>query len=396
MRPGSRPSTTRRQRHGNVGGSADSVALEQRAEGCLRVGRRERAERFERRLCFAERDAGTLAGEARQPVHGRRLECRIVRLQHQGKDVDGVDERDDARQLARRRPHAGEIAAGKRSVEAGADDGERWRHLERTFADGPGGTARRRSPPLIPGRLAAVSVSGVVTSPADPLRMYLVLRRGAVSELARAGELAGAAAVACVRAFGADPAFAVAVATWRPRPGKVCLRARSDSQWRQALGEPHALAGDPEGEAALAIPPRPRSQRGALLERMQAMSSDLPAAPARAPAADHRRAVTYLLNPSAKMSSGKTVAQVAHAAVMAADTGAIEDWVAAGCPGRVLAPTAEVFGAMAAWPDVLARVVDAGLTEVPAGTVTVVALPPAPSGALPEPLAPEPEESTGA
>ena len=27
----------------------------------------------------------------------------------------------------------------------------------------------------------------------DPLRMYLVLRRGAIAELARAGELAGAA-----------------------------------------------------------------------------------------------------------------------------------------------------------------------------------------------------------
>jgi peptidyl-tRNA hydrolase len=230
-----------------------------------------------------------------------------------------------------------------------------------------------------------------MTPPPDPLRMYLVLRRGAVADLARAGELAGAAAVACVRAFGADPAFADAVAAWRPRPGKVCLRARSDSQWRQVLDEPHAVAGDPAGEAALAIPPRRRSERGALLERLQAMSSDLAAAPARAPGADDRRAVTYVLNPSARMSSGKTVAQVAHAAVIAADTAAIEEWVTTGCPGRVLAPTAEVFAAIAARVDVLARVVDAGLTEVPAGTVTVLALPPAPSSALPEPLAPRPE-----
>ena len=48
--------------------------------------------------------------------------------------------------------------------------------------------------------------------------------------------------------------------------------------------------------------------------------------------------MTYALNPAAVMSSGKTVAQVAHAAVMAADTGELEDWVAAGCPGRVIAP----------------------------------------------------------
>src|SRR5918999_4623863 len=105
----------------------------------------------------------------------------------------------------------------------------------------------------------------------DPLRMYLVVRGGAVTELARAGELAGAAAVACVR----EPAFADAVAAWRPRPGKVCLRARSDGQWRQVLEQPHALAGD----AVAALPPRRRSQHGPLLERLQAMSTDLGEAP---------------------------------------------------------------------------------------------------------------------
>jgi hypothetical protein len=39
----------------------------------------------------------------------------------------------------------------------------------------------------------------------DPLRLYLVLRRGAFDAIAPAGELAGAAAVACVRAFAGDP-----------------------------------------------------------------------------------------------------------------------------------------------------------------------------------------------
>jgi peptidyl-tRNA hydrolase len=225
-------------------------------------------------------------------------------------------------------------------------------------------------------------------SAADPLRMYLVLRRGAVAELARAGELAGAAAVACVRTFGADPAFADALAAWHQRPGKVCLRARTESQWRHVLAEPHALAGDPDGEAALAIPPRRRSERGPVLERLQAMSSDLAGAPPRAAASDRRPAVTYVINPAARMSSGKTVAQVAHAAVIAAGDGGVEDWIAAGCPGRVLAPDARVFAAIAGRADVAARVVDTGLTEVPPGTVTVVALPPAPGTALPEPLAP--------
>jgi Peptidyl-tRNA hydrolase PTH2 len=201
----------------------------------------------------------------------------------------------------------------------------------------------------------------------DPLRMYIVVRRGAVGDLARAGELAGAAAVACVR----EPAFAEAVAAWRPRPGKVCLRARNASQWEQVLEEPHALAGD----AVAALPPRRRSERGPLLERLQAMSTDLGEAPATAP--PRPGAVTYLLSPGATMSSGKTLAQVAHAAVMAADGGGLEEWVAAGCPGRVLAPSAADFAQAAARDDVAACVADAGLTEVAPGTVTVVALPPA-------------------
>jgi hypothetical protein len=198
----------------------------------------------------------------------------------------------------------------------------------------------------------------------DPLRMYLVVRRGAVTELARAGELAGAAAVACVR----DPEFAEAVAEWRPRPGKVCLRARSDGQWHGVLEEPHALAGD----AVAALPPRRRSERGPLLEKLQAMSTDLGAAPETAPG--RAGALTYLLNPDAPMSSGKTLAQIAHAAVMAADSGRFEAWVAAGCPARVLAPSPDDFAAAARRDDLAACVADAGLTEVAPGTVTVVAL----------------------
>jgi hypothetical protein len=200
----------------------------------------------------------------------------------------------------------------------------------------------------------------------DPLRMYLVVQRGAVTELARAGELAGAAAVACVR----EPAFADAVAAWRPRPGKVCLRARNASQWEQVLEEPHVLAGD----AVVALPPRRRSERGPLLERLQAMSTDLGDAPKTAP--EDPGAMTYLLNPGAPMSSGKTLAQIAHAAVMAADSGRFEGWVADGCPARVLMPSARRFATAAARDDLAACVADAGLTEVAPGTVTVIALAP--------------------
>jgi peptidyl-tRNA hydrolase len=221
---------------------------------------------------------------------------------------------------------------------------------------------------------------------ADPLRMYLVLRRGAVSDLARAGELAGAAAVACVRAFADDPDHAEALAAWRARPGKVCLRARTAAQWDAVLEEPHALAGDPGGEAVAALAPRRRSQRGPLLERLQAMSSALEPPPAAADAGDARDALTYVLNPGAIMSSGKAVAQVAHAAVMAADGAGLDAWVRAGCPGRVLAPDAEAFAAVAGSGELAACVQDAGLTEIAPGTVTVLALPPSPAADLPDVL----------
>jgi len=215
----------------------------------------------------------------------------------------------------------------------------------------------------------------------DPLRLFLVLRRGAVAGLARACELGGGAAVACVR----DPAFAEAVQAWRPRPGKVCLRARTDAQWAQVLELPHALAGEADGEAVAALPPRRRSERGPLLERLQAMSTALEPIPPRADAGDDRDAVTYVLNPAAGMSSGKTVAQVAHAAVMAADAG-LDAWVGAGCPGRVVAPAPAVWAAVATGSGVVARVVDAGLTEVPPGTVTVIALAHGPAAGLPASL----------
>ena len=195
--------------------------------------------------------------------------------------------------------------------------------------------------------------------------MFLVLRRGAVETLERAAVLGGAAAVACVRDFEIDP-------EWRERPGKVCLRARTAAQWAAVLKEPHALAGDAEGESVAALPPRRRSERGLLLERLQAMSTDLGATP-EALAAARRDAVTYALNPELEMSSGKAVAQVAHAAVMAA--AALPRWAEAGAPGQLVAP--RDFAALAARDDLAARVVDAGLTEVAPGTVTVLALAPA-------------------
>jgi peptidyl-tRNA hydrolase len=201
--------------------------------------------------------------------------------------------------------------------------------------------------------------------------MFIVVRRGAVDSIARGGALAGAAAVRCVRTFEHDERFAADVAAWRRRPGKVTLRARG-GQWDQLLAEEaHVAAGD----GVVALPPRRRSARGPLLERLQAMTSALEPAPAEVDPDPER--LTYLVNPRLEMSSGKTLAQIAHAAVMAADTGVFEEWVQSGCPASVAAPRQAAFDALCHADDALAaKVVDGGLTEVAPGTVTVLALPP--------------------
>jgi peptidyl-tRNA hydrolase len=215
----------------------------------------------------------------------------------------------------------------------------------------------------------------------DPYRMYLVVRRGAFDDLETGGVLAGAAAVACLRRFGEEPEYAEAIAAWKERPGKVTLRARG-GQWDAVLQqEDFSYAGDLEGAAVLALPPRRRSERSETLTKLQAMASELTAVPTAdaPPAPDRGGRMTYVVNPSLEMSTGKTMAQIAHAATMSATTGDVEAWVAAGCPGRVVRPQRQrTFDELCKDDNKLsAKVEDAGLTEVPPGTITVLAIPPA-------------------
>jgi peptidyl-tRNA hydrolase len=215
----------------------------------------------------------------------------------------------------------------------------------------------------------------------DPYRMYLVVRRGAFEDLETGGVLAGAAAVACVRRFGADPDYAEAVSAWKERPGKVTLRARG-GQWDEVLRtENFTSAGDLEGASVLALPPMRRSERSELIARkLQAFASELTPAPAveAPPEPDPEGRITYIINPSLTMSTGKTIAQIAHAATMSAASGTVERWVREGCRGRVVVPkTQRLFDALCTADGALvAKVEDAGLTEVAPGTITVLAISP--------------------
>ena len=189
----------------------------------------------------------------------------------------------------------------------------------------------------------------------DPLRMLLVLRRGAVGTLERAAVLGGAAAVACVRAFADDPALAA----WRPRPGQGVPASAQRGAVARGARAPARARGRGGRRGGRRAPAEPALRARAVLERLQAMSTDLGEAPSE-PGGDGR---TYALNPRLRMSSGKVVAQVAHAAVMAGWDG----------EAHLYAPEPAAFDALCAREDLAARVVDAGLTEVPPGTVTVLA-----------------------
>jgi hypothetical protein len=174
----------------------------------------------------------------------------------------------------------------------------------------------------------------------DPFRMYIVVRRGAFATIDEGGRLAGLAAVRALSRFAVPD-------EWRARPGKVVLRARSPSQWARVLEEPHSEGGP----GVIAFPPRRRSERPEILTKLQAMSTEL-----EPPPPDADAPLLYALNPAIEMSSGKTLAQIAHAAVMAADLGYDVERarVVRGGSGRCVA-----------------EVRDAGLTEVPPGTITV-------------------------
>ncbi len=201
--------------------------------------------------------------------------------------------------------------------------------------------------------------------------MYYVVRKDARLWLSQAMALAGAAAVRCSDELRGDPRFEDLFAAWDRRPRKVALRASAEEI--DALRE--GLAGAWIEDTVLCLPPMRKSDRPALLEALRPFTDaprprDEPEPPASA-------ALVYAIRPGVVKTTGKAMAQAGHAALLfaAEQPRAADAWRAAGMPGEVREVDDEQWACLKADPRAIV-VRDAGLTQVEAGTETVVALPP--------------------
>jgi peptidyl-tRNA hydrolase len=217
----------------------------------------------------------------------------------------------------------------------------------------------------------------------DPWVMYLVVNQDAPVSLAELLLAATRAAMRCADELGEHPAWRESFRAWSERSfRKVTLRARG-----AAWGKVQALeggAGEARGvEVIRALPPRLRSECGALLKGLQVYNPEAASLPPEEPvepAPDH--AMRFVFNPAARMSVGKQVAQIAHAVLMCAGSAWASDpryeasfaaWRGGGYPGEIL-PSSRWEALLRGADGVVVR--DAGLTEVDPGTATVLATPP--------------------
>jgi peptidyl-tRNA hydrolase len=192
----------------------------------------------------------------------------------------------------------------------------------------------------------------------DPLVMYLVVRRRTTRSFV---ELATAAALAsrrCAARYRDDERWRDGFDDWwRDSFRKVCLRAEP-RDWEAVRDLDHERVGD-----VACLPPVRRSARDRVLVRMQTLNDEAGALPALegdpAPGS-----LTLVVATDLGMSSGKTLAQIGHAALMADLDPDLEL--------DVVGAAADEWAGLAR--DAVAVVRDGGLTELPPGSETVLVL----------------------
>ena len=209
---------------------------------------------------------------------------------------------------------------------------------------------------------------------ADPYVQYLILpRRAQAAAPASLFQAAVRATIDCRERYGESPEHAANFSAWAERSfRKVCLRAR-ESQWNQLLEDEDLVLAGGEDAVVACLPPILRSRRAPLLGKLQAVNAEFDSTTV-APTGSGSCAARFIINHAAQMSLGKLIAQVAHASLMLADSTAGSAWIDRGAEASFEVANESDWDVLRAEKGVIV-VRDAGLTEVEAGTETILALP---------------------
>ena len=161
---------------------------------------------------------------------------------------------------------------------------------------------------------------------------------------------------------------------WRQTPRKVVRRARGVAWQRCVLLDGTTVEHD--GASVRALPPGPVAELPPEVAKLQVGGTDLDDPRRRRDLLipDAWAGVLIAVTPAVAMTTGKAAAQCGHAAQLALDSmPAVRAaaWSAAGYPVAVRHPDPAAWAALQAWAPV--QVCDAGHTEIPAGTATVLA-----------------------
>ena len=180
-----------------------------------------------------------------------------------------------------------------------------------SFVLDPDDPLRRGVPaPLDPAPAGARSwpyAAGVVTED-DALVMYLVVRQRTTRPFAELALAAALSARRCAHRFRTDERWRDGFDDWwRHSFRKVCLRAEP-REWEAMRELDHVRVGD-----VACLPPVRRSQRDRVLVRMQALSGE--AGPLPELSRPWPAGLTLVVASGLGMSSGKTLAQIGHAAL---------------------------------------------------------------------------------
>lgn len=207
----------------------------------------------------------------------------------------------------------------------------------------------------------------------DPWIMYLVVRQRPEHHLGALIQAAAGACLSLIEQYSTHPAFAESIAAWsRLSFRKVVLRAKPAGWGRLVMGKGISFQAD--DEQVLCLSPMLKSERPREIARLQSFQAPAALEERTEPAAVQ---LELVVRRDLAMGSGKTIAQCAHAALMAdaATWDALDltrSWMAQGWPVSVRWCGLEEFELFVCGADCVV-VRDAGLTEVAAGSRTVAA-----------------------